>query len=137
MNSVWQERGKIQNFERVWQHVGVRNIPNVNQILTGVQCWKRIEGFPGKNAQFNEDFPPLIEENKNKTEEKMGHNQRQINLSSVQVPATPASTLHQPPSAQPAASRPPASHPLAQPASQVPAPTLQPIRKSHPIQLIK
>ncbi|KAJ9062883.1 hypothetical protein DSO57_1006005, partial [Entomophthora muscae] len=43
----------------------VRNVPEINQIITGVPCWGRIEGSLVKDSQFNEDFPPLIEEKKN------------------------------------------------------------------------
>ncbi|KAJ9056996.1 hypothetical protein DSO57_1026656, partial [Entomophthora muscae] len=73
------------------------NIPDINQILTEGKFWKRIEGFSVKNAQFNKDFPPLIWENKNQTEEKTELNKHRNNLSSRQAPTTPASTLCQPP----------------------------------------
>ncbi|KAJ9089096.1 hypothetical protein DSO57_1016367 [Entomophthora muscae] len=91
-------------------------------------CWKRIEGFPVKNAQFNEDFSPRIGENKNQTEEKMELNKHHNNLSSRQAPAaiaqvhaTPASTLCQPPA--------PRQLPAGLPPSQLPA---SPLPASHP-----
>ncbi|KAJ9050186.1 hypothetical protein DSO57_1016687 [Entomophthora muscae] len=97
-----------------------------NQIITGGQVWKRKEVFPVKEAKFNEDFLPLIGGNKNQTKEETEFNSCQNNLTSGQAPTTPASTLRQPPVAQPAASRPPANPLLAcQPPTAQPA-TCQP-----------
>ncbi|KAJ9086769.1 hypothetical protein DSO57_1000395 [Entomophthora muscae] len=82
----------------------VRNIPDINQILTGGQFWKRIEVFPVKETKFNKDFPPLIRE-------KIEFNNHQNNLSSGQAPATPASTLCQLPASPLPASLPPTCQP--------------------------
>ncbi|KAJ9049916.1 hypothetical protein DSO57_1019536 [Entomophthora muscae] len=119
-----------------------RNIPDINQILTEVPCWGKIGNFTVKNSQFDVDFPLLGGKNKNNNKVEIEFDQHWINLSSRQAPATPASTLCQPPSthpvasgplaslpparllppSQPAANRPPASPLFAQPAAHLLAP---------------
>ncbi|KAJ9069607.1 hypothetical protein DSO57_1016768 [Entomophthora muscae] len=97
----------------VRSNISVRNIPDINQITTGGQVWKRKGVFLFKKAKFNEDFPPLIGGNKNQTGEETEFNSCWNNLISRQAPATPASTLCQTSGTQPAASRPPANPLLA------------------------
>ncbi|KAJ9075389.1 hypothetical protein DSO57_1036615 [Entomophthora muscae] len=134
----------------------VRNIPDINQILTKGKCWKRM-----KNAQFNRDFPSLIGEKINLTEEKTELEKRWNNLSSGQAPTStlrqhPASRQRashlpaylsppqpvacQPPTAiqGPSAPRLPPQAPVGcQPPTWVPGPTSQPIKISPQPQPIK
>ncbi|KAJ9049131.1 hypothetical protein DSO57_1027832 [Entomophthora muscae] len=110
----------------------VRNIPDINQILTREKCWNQVEKCSTGGLKFDREFPPLSGEKKNQNLEKTDFYGSRNNLTSGQAPAaaaqTPA-TLHQPP-ARPA-SQPPAS-PL--PASRAPSlPPADPLPASHPL----
>ncbi|KAJ9089737.1 hypothetical protein DSO57_1009741 [Entomophthora muscae] len=138
----------------------VRNIPDINQIITGGQVWKRKGVFLVKEAKFNEDFPPLIGEIKIKQRKKQNsiaagiiyHPGRHLPrllapsaslLAPSQLPEGLLLTLclptnppppSQPPTshllAQPGTSGPAASHPLAHPAAS--GPTASPPRSQAP-----
>ncbi|KAJ9070698.1 hypothetical protein DSO57_1004929 [Entomophthora muscae] len=97
---------------------GVRNIPDINQILTEEKCWKQVKECPSKGAKFDKDFPPLSGEKKNQFLEKTDFGENWNILSSGQAPAAAAQTpapLCQPPCTQPATCKPPASHSPAGP----------------------
>ncbi|KAJ9085286.1 hypothetical protein DSO57_1015490 [Entomophthora muscae] len=95
----------------------VRNIPDINQILTEEKCSKQVKKCQRRGAKFDREFPPLSGEKKNQNLEKTDFDRNQNILSSGQAPAVAAQTpapLCQPPCTQPATRKPPASHPSAQ-----------------------
>ncbi|KAJ9071013.1 hypothetical protein DSO57_1001783 [Entomophthora muscae] len=110
-----------------------KNIPDINQILTERKSWGKIAETPTQGAKFDKEFPPLLEENKNKIVEKLDLSGRWANLSSGQAPTATAQTPATPASTQPA-SRHPARHPSAltrllasrQPPSRQPGPCRSP-----------
>ncbi|KAJ9080060.1 hypothetical protein DSO57_1029062 [Entomophthora muscae] len=134
----------------------VRNIPDINQMLTERKIWGKIAETPIQGTKFDKEFPHLLGKNKNKIEEKPDLSGRWTNLSSGQAPAATAQTPATPASI-PAASQAPAAHLLAcpaacpQPTRSLPGPqlagchpptwapglTLQPIRNSPGVQPIK
>ncbi|KAJ9082476.1 hypothetical protein DSO57_1004043 [Entomophthora muscae] len=98
-----------------------------------LKSWEKIAEFPIQGAKFDQAFPLLFGENKNKIKEKLGFGGRQTHLSSVeapaataQMPATLAST--QPSTCLPARSgtsgpcQPPACPASCQPTCLLPGP---------------
>ncbi|KAJ9053853.1 hypothetical protein DSO57_1020296 [Entomophthora muscae] len=116
-NAVWW--GQEDALSVISPPAAVRNIPDINQILTEGKCWEKIGKSPIKEAKFNEEFPPLFGENKNQNLEKTDFPGKRNNLASGQAPAT----LRQPP-ARPAGFRLPTPSPSGPTASsQAPCPS--------------
>ncbi|KAJ9071366.1 hypothetical protein DSO57_1037653 [Entomophthora muscae] len=134
----------------------VRNIPDINQILSKEKCWNQVDKCSTGGAKFDREFPPLSGKKKNQNSEKTDFYGNWNNLTSGQAPATlcqpPASLLPsqllaqagtsgpatsslpacQPPARSPGSHQPPACPPLPQRAHcQLPGPMPQPIRSHH------
>ncbi|KAJ9049425.1 hypothetical protein DSO57_1024554 [Entomophthora muscae] len=113
----------------------VRNIPDINQILTEGKCWEKIGEFPITEAKFDEEFPPLFGGNQNQNLEKTDFHENRNNLTSGQAPAaaqTPAQPARLPLPRQPPASPPPVTRlPRLAPAGPPPVP--RPLASHPPI----
>ncbi|KAJ9064736.1 hypothetical protein DSO57_1027274 [Entomophthora muscae] len=87
----------------------VRNIPDINQILSKEKCWNQVDKCSTGGAKFDREFPPLSGEKKNQNSEKTDFYGNWNNLTSRQAPAT----LCKPPASLPPAQWAPAAQPAA------------------------
>ncbi|KAJ9072006.1 hypothetical protein DSO57_1031689 [Entomophthora muscae] len=112
----------------------VRNIPDINQILTEEKPWKQVREGPNKGAKVDNEFPPLSGEKKNQNLGKTELHKNWNILSSEQAPAattqTPAAAA-QAPARSPGPSRLPVAH------CQLPGPTPQPTKTHHNTQPVR
>ncbi|KAJ9087287.1 hypothetical protein DSO57_1034677 [Entomophthora muscae] len=104
-------------------YLPVRNIPDINQILSKEKCWNQADKCSTGGAKFDREFPPLSGEKKNQNSEKTDFYGNRNNLTSGQAPATLCQPPAQAGTSGPAASPPPASH---QPPAHPPPPPADP-----------
>ncbi|KAJ9067300.1 hypothetical protein DSO57_1000881 [Entomophthora muscae] len=135
---------EIESMCGIHELVSVRNIPDINQILTEEKCWKQVKECPRGGAKFDREFPPLSGEKKNQNLGKTDFYENQNNLTSGQAPAPSASLpAPSPPPATRLPTPPPADLPApgapadCQLPTRVPGPTPQPTKTHHDTQPIR